>query len=458
MLRKFRKRPLLPGAFADRPLNFMSLAELEDLANITAVDLIENGDRAAREHWQNKQLTNLLRHAQARSAFWRQRMPPRAIGHGIMHDLPIQSREDVVAQVSLEGCLAATDGVASMVYASSGSTGTPVNVFYSPQNAYYNTVRYLAQYFIYGLSLEENHVRIRNATDLGMLERRATRVKSDDAWAGPLARIFRNGASKQITHAYDDDTLIDELSKDPVGYLNCQSRFVEIILKRGGVDLVKRLGIKLWVHFSDYRDPDVVKALAGIGVPSLSNYSASEIGPIGFECPKFPGNYHVTHSNVIVELDDKTTTTFNGATLGRLLVTHLHSYATPLIRYDIGDFGQLEKRCPCGHDGATISRIFGRGKHFLRHPNGKLLPFYIKTEALLDVFPTLTECRFTQKEIDTITVEIGGPRSITAKEEGQLKKLIVIATDPVFKIRIEQVDKIDWSGNPKRLIFASSVA
>src|SRR4029079_9428519 len=126
MLRKFRKRPLLPGAFADRPLNFMSLAELEDLANITAVDLIENGDRAVREHWQNKQLTNLLRHAQARSAFWRQRMPPQSIGHGIIANLPIQSREDVVTQVSLEGCLATTDGAASMLYASSGSTGTPV--------------------------------------------------------------------------------------------------------------------------------------------------------------------------------------------------------------------------------------------------------------------------------------------------------------------------------------------
>lgn len=129
-----------------------------------------------------------------------------------------------------------------------------------------------------------------------------------------------------------------------------------------------------------------------------------------------------------------------------------------LLRYDIGDFGQLEKRCQCGHDGATISRIFGRGKHFLRHPNGKFLPFYIKTEALLDVIPTLTECRFAQKEIDTITVEIGGRRSISAKEERRLKKLVMIATDPVFKIKIKQVDKIDWSGNPKHLFFSRTVA
>lgn len=247
----------------------MSPAALEDLANIKAVDLIENGDRAARESWQNKQLTNLLRHAHARSAFWRQRMPSRSIDHGTTKYLPVQSREDVVAQVNLEGALTTTDGRAPMAYASSGSTGTPVKTFYCSQNTYYNKLRYLAQFFIDNLSLEENHVRIRNETSLGMLERRATRVESDEAWAGPLAKIFRNGTSKQITHAYDDDTLIDELLKGQVGYLNCQSRFVEIILKRGGVDLVKKLGIKLWLHFSDYRDADVVKTLASIGVPPV---------------------------------------------------------------------------------------------------------------------------------------------------------------------------------------------
>ncbi len=70
----------------------------------------------------------------------------------------------------------------------------------------------------------------------------------------------------------------------------------------------------------------------------------------------------MAHSNVIVECDEKLTTTFDGEVVGRLLVTHLHSYATPLIRYDIGDFGKLHDQCPCGHDGPTISHIYGQGK------------------------------------------------------------------------------------------------
>ena len=139
------------------------------------------------------------------------------------------------------------------------------------------------------------------------------------------------------------------------------------------------------------------------------------------------------------------------------MVTHLHSYATPIIRYDVGDFGQVETQCPCGHDGPTISNIYGRGKHFLRHPNGRLLPFYLSTRVLLKAV-AFKECRVRQIETDTITVEIGGRENISADEEANLKKLMISATDPAFNIKIMPVAEIDWSGNPKRLFFSSAVA
>src|SRR5262249_43266614 len=154
-------------------------------------------------------------------------------------------------------------------------------------------------------------------------------------------------------------------------------------------------------------------------------------GPIAYECSKSSGHFHVVHSNVIVECDDSVTVSFNGVSLGRLLVTHLHSYATPLIRYDIGDFAKLESQCPCGHDGPSISNVYGIGKHFLRHPDGRLLPFYLSTRALLDA-AAFKECRIRQLEVDTITIELGGRENITADEEAKLKKLVIKATDPAF--------------------------
>jgi phenylacetate-CoA ligase len=458
MLSDLTARSLHSNAYSDRPFTFLDQAAQNYLANITAIDLIENGDRTARENWQNRQLTNLFRHAHARSKFWRQRMPSRIINHGIMKYLPIQRREDIGTQVALEGSLVANDGNAPISsYASTGSTGTPVKVYVSEENGYYNNVRSLAQYFTTSLSFEENLTRISPATSLAALEKKSLDVTVADSWAGPLSGVFRTGKAKKITHQHDDDALIKELLKDRVGYLICPNRYLDVLMNNGGTDLIKRLGVKLWHHSYDYRDPEIVKALDSVGVSSLSNYSAGEIGPIALECSKYQGYFHVVHTNVILECDDQLTASFNGASLGRLLVTHLHSYATPIIRYDIGDFAQLENQCPCGHDGPTIFNIFGRGKHFLRHPNGKLLPFYLSTRALLEAV-AFKECRVRQAEIDTITIEIGGREGITADEEAKLKKLIIKATDPAFNIKIKPVKEIDWSGNPKRLFFSSSVA
>jgi phenylacetate-CoA ligase len=456
MFSNLTSRPLNPQAYSAHSFAFLDQGALSALANVTAMILVENGDRTARENWQNQQLANLLKHAKTRSKFWRQRLPSR-ISHRSLERLPIQSRADIATQVKLEGSLVTSNGSGPVSnYASTGSTGTPVKVYICPENGYYNVVRNFAQYFIDNLSLEENWVRIGPPTSQAKLEK-ALSVQVGDSWAGALGKVFRNGSGKKITHAFDDDVLINELSKDQVGYLVCPSRYVDILLRKAGIDFIKKLGVKLWLHSSDYRDPAIVKALADIGVPSLSNYSAGEIGPIAFECSKYQGHFHVAHTNVIVECDNRLTASFNDALLGRLLITHLHSYATPIIRYDVGDFGQVENRCRCGHDGPTISNIYGRGKHFLRHPNGTMLPFYLSTRLLLEAV-AFEECRVRQTEIDSITVEIGGRETITEEEEATLKKVIIKATDPAFNIKIQLVKQIDWSGSPKRLFFSSSVA
>jgi phenylacetate-CoA ligase len=449
-------RPLNLNAYHTTPFTFLSQAAQNDLANITAINLIENGDRAPREAWQSRQLTNLLKHAHARSKFWRQRMPSRVISHGILKHLPVQSRQDVAAQTKLEGALTAPNGKSPISsYASTGSTGTPVKVFICSENGYYNVIRTLVQYFINDLSLAESRVSIGPATSLDKLE--SLSVEEADSWIGPLSEIFRNGPAKKITFRYDEAALIKELRKDRVGYLVSPNRYLTMLMNNGGTDLIKKLGVKLWIHRQDYRDPDIVDALKAIGVPSLSNYSAGEIGPIGFECSKYQGFFHVAHTNVIVESDDQLTASFNSASVSRLLVTHLHSYATPIIRYDIGDFAQLEQKCPCGHDGPTICNIYGRGKHFMRLPNGAHRPFYLSTRLLQEV-ATFEECRIRQPDIETIIVELGGRDHLAAEEESKLKALIVKATDPAFTIKINPVKEIDWSSNPKRLFFSSAVA
>ncbi|WP_204310603.1 hypothetical protein, partial [Escherichia coli] len=89
-------------------------------------------------------------------------------------------------------------------------------------------------------------------------------------------------------------------------------------------------------------------------------YSSEEVGSIGLECQANAGVYHVSTSNVLVEIIPAASVRTVSGTTGLVLVTHLHSYATPFIRYDLGDIATLADRCPCGHDGPVLSNIQGR--------------------------------------------------------------------------------------------------
>src|SRR5882757_7801100 len=100
-------------------------------------------------------------------------------------------------------------------------------------------------------------------------------------------------------------------------------------------------------------------------------------------------------------------------------------------------------QCVCGHDGPTISHIYGRGKHFLRHPDGRFVPFYLSTRLLREAVD-FEECRFRQETLDTITVQIGGRESLDRDEEERLKATIIAATDPAFKVVVKSVREIDW--------------
>src|SRR3984893_9431671 len=443
------------NGYGDQPFTFLDPDAHQLVGDIVSIDLIENGDRLARENWQRKQLSNLINHAYVRSNYWRQRIPSGVSRQDILQNMPILTRKDVVRQVQNEGSLFVDkkQGAVS-TYETTGSTGTPLRVFVCQQAIYYNNVRSLVQIFLDNLSFDENRVQIAPALRSEDL-RNSRLLSSEPHWAGPLSRIYRNGSNKIIRFTKDVDGLVEELSKDSVGYLVCPSRVLEQLLDHGGPDLIKKLGIKAWIHISDYRSREAVEQLKQIGIPSLSNYSSGETGPIAFECRMNEGYYHVAHTNVIVECDDKLTTTIDGVAVGRLLITHLHSYATPLIRYDIGDFGKLHNQCPCGHNGPAISHIYGRGKHFLRHPDGKYLPFYL-TAPLIREAVEFKECRFQQETVDTITVQIGGRETLTQEEEEKLKAIIIESTDPAFRVIIKAVREIDWSDNPKQLFFSSS--
>lgn len=230
---------------------------------------------------------------------------------------------------------------------------------------------------------------------------------------------------------------------------------MDMILGIGGVELLKELGVKRWIQFAGHRSPETNKIFKKAGIAISANYSSEETGPIAFECSEFPGSYHVAISNVVVETDDSLTAVVDGETLSRVLITHLHSYATPLIRYDIGDFAKLSQSCGCGHDGPTLSNIYGRAKQFIYFPDGRYVSFYFEAKDIQSRVEC-SEYQIHQRDTETIIIQIGGREILSEEEENALIKFIKYKTGGDFNVEVRPVLQIDWHDNPKQLGFTSA--
>ena len=452
----FSQLPLTNRAFGEKPMQFCETGHKNVLSSIIDLIAVETGDRKAREHWQAAQLRNLLFHASQRSAFWRQRIgTKRNVGDVKLSSLPVLTRADVRTQVESEGSLLRPgDPMPVKKHSTSGSSGTPVEFFVSEMNAFYNDIRSLAQYFIEGRDLSFNKLRLKPSF---VDNDRGFSVQTSSTWVPGLEGFIKSGKQKYIECINPNIPLLcNELKRHPVGYLVAAPQIIEFILNNIDPIFMKQVGTEMWICLSGSPDPQVRKKFSELNIPISTNYSSEEVGSIGHECQAIPGNYHVSTSNVIVEADTSDGFIINNSPLGKVLVTHLHSYATPFIRYDIGDVACLEDSCPCGYDGPVLSNIYGRSKQLLKHPDGRVSPFFLRAGDMLEI-ANLTEYRIRQTDLKTIAVEIAAAESLTQEAIDAFKDLIKAYAGDAFDIKITQVAKIDWGNDTKRLGFRSDV-
>ena len=450
----FSDERLKNRAFSETPMSFIDEAARNALAGILDVVAIETGNRTARDHWQSKQLQNLLQHAVQYSAFWRERIGTKSIKNINLTDLPILTRGDVVRQVETEGSLLPKGTVAASKHATSGSSGTPVRFFISAMNAQYNITRSAAQYFMEGRDLTLNRTRFKSASHRNAA---GFSVEKTDSWLEPLNSIFKVGTNKEISHLRPNRNLLfKELAKDPIGYFVAPPRLVEALFYDCDVSFLSENGAKMFVPTSEEAEKELRDKFSAVGIPVRANYSSEEVGYIGAECTDCPGAYHIAQSNVIVETDDSSAMAVGANRLGRVLVTHLHSYATPFVRYDVGDVATLSQSCRCGHDGPVLSNIYGRNKKLLKHADGSVSPFLIKSEHLLKIVQC-DDYRIRQIALDVIDVELGGVEHLSDDQIKSLKILFKEHAGDEFQVRVNAMKSIDWGNDTKRLGFRSEV-
>ena len=107
---------------------------------------------------------------------------------------------------------------------------------------------------------------------------------------------------------------------------------------------------------------------------TYSHYASWETNQIAADCPRYSG-MHIAAESIVVEVADDKGEPVPSGKEGRIIVTNLHNYAMPFIRYDIGDLGVLsDEACPCGRGLPLLSKLSGRTTDFVMTKGGQMIP------------------------------------------------------------------------------------
>ncbi len=259
------------------------------------------------------------------------------------------------------------------------------------------------------------------------------------SWGPPVANLFRTGPSSVIHVGHTIDRLAEWLVRFDPHYLLAFPSIAGPLLERIGETSSPPLALEEIRFLSEPLDPDMERHLRERwGLRASDMYSANEVGHIAFRCEQ--GSLHVQAESVLVEILDERQLPCAPGQTGRVVVTSLHNLATPLIRYDLGDYATPGGRCACDRGLPVIEQVRGRVRNLVRTPEGRRY-WPVELGKIRSVH-TIRQAQYVQAALDTIQLNVVSDRPLTAGEQARAGNAVRAALGHPFKVEIVQVDEI----------------
>jgi phenylacetate-CoA ligase len=195
---------------------------------------------------------------------------------------------------------------------------------------------------------------------------------------GPMALLRRVGVLPPIRRLSSHEPLDAQLAAvrgfrpDVInGYSIAVELLAEAALAAGVTDIRPRL-----VYTGAMPTTERCRALStqAFGVRPLDVYAITEAGPVAFECPESPGDYHLNDDVQLVEIVDESGRPLPDGDTGEVIITPLTLLSEPLLRYRVGDLAARRPYpCRCGRGLGLLGPIEGRARQIIHTPDGRTL-------------------------------------------------------------------------------------
>jgi phenylacetate-CoA ligase len=196
------------------------------------------------------------------------------------------------------------------------------------------------------------------------------------------------------------------------------------------------------VTSSEMLTPGMRRRIAeAFACPVYDTYCSEEFGLIAWECRE-TGLYHVCDDNVVVEVLKDGRSAREGER-GDIVVTALHYYAQPFVRYLLGDeVVPGPAPCPCGAPFSTLSEISGRSVDYLSLPGGRELYAAAAAHVIQAVAPWVEQYELVQERTDMVRVRLVAAPVPPPEGLIRLRDGLITLLGPGIDVELELVPEI----------------
>jgi len=192
------------------------------------------------------------------------------------------------------------------------------------------------------------------------------------------------------------------------------------------------------------------------GTKVFDTYGCAEGIQVSAQCGQGQ-TYHLHDLDTLVDCVDDEGQPVADNTMGNLVLTRLHPGPMPLLRYQVGDLGQLgpAKPCACGRQWRTMFAIAGRDTDHILTPGGNRLIVHFFT-GILEHFDGIESFQATQETLETMHLRIVPNRKFRREDVDRVREALR-ERGADLTIEIELVDEIPLPLSGKRRFVTSSL-
>jgi len=407
------------------------------------------------QRFQYGELSRLLQNAYENVPYWRRLFDKLSLkpidikNEKDLHKLPIIDKNDI--RNNYDEMIATNYKNKTWKKSTGGSTGAPLHFEYTPESYDWRVATSKRGYLWAGCEagIKQAYIWGANINKVSALQR----IKENLHHAILRQKYFN---CFKFNEEEMKRTLLALNRYKPaiiVGYTNPLYEFAKFASGCDDLKFKPKAIISAAEKLHDFQRKEISKVF---GCEVFNTYGSREFMLIASECDKHDG-LHVNMENLVVEVIKEDGSPAKPDEIGEIVITDLHNYGMPFIRYKIGDMAiPSDKQCQCGRGLPLLKDVTGRSLDIIKTSDGKNIPgeFF---PHLMKEFQGVKQFQVVQDKIDHLLIRIVKKDELLDSKLSFMKNEIKKVTGTTVKVDISFVEDIPLTSTGKYRVTISEL-